>query len=265
MLAGKRIAVMMPAYNVCATVERTHSELPMSIVDDVILVDDGSSDGTGEVARKLGIHVVRHPQNRGYGGVQKTGYRVALERGADVVVMVHADYQYSPKLVTAMASLVALGRYDCVLGSRMLAQDPKQGGMPLYKYVANRFLTGFENAVLGVRLSEYHTGYRAFSRHLLETLALEENSNDFVFDNQMLAQTVHAGFRVGEVSCPTRYESDSSSMSFRKGITYGLGVLRTTLELAAHRSGLRPSARYSIEGRKLAPEPSSVRDLRAVR
>ncbi len=264
MLDRKRVVVVMPAFNVAGTLERTVRELPSPVVDEVVVVDDCSTDGTADIGRALGCHVVRHPENRGYGGVQKTGYRVALERGADVVVMVHGDYQYTPRLVTSVAALLTAGAYDAVLASRMLAQDPRKGGMPLYKFVANKLLTSFENQVIGARLSEYHTGYRGFSRHLLETLALEENSDDFVFDNQMIAQMVHAGFRIGEISCPTRYESDSSSMSFRKGIRYGLGVVGTALELWAHRSGLRTNARYDDRGQRLVPDAPTPTPLRAV-
>lgn len=230
MLLGKKIVVVMPAYNAEKTLRRTHEELPREYVDEVILVDDASRDSTVSIARELGIKTIVHRENRGYGANQKSCYAEALRLGANIVVMIHPDYQYSPRLVTAMASMIASGHYDVVLGSRILGGNALQGGMPLYKYVANRFLTLVENLALGVKLSEYHTGYRAFGRTVLETLPLDENSDDFVFDNEMLAQAVYFGFRIGEISCPTRYFEDASSINFRRGVAYGIGVLRTTLK-----------------------------------
>ncbi|KAB0664490.1 glycosyltransferase family 2 protein [Oryzomonas japonica] len=229
MLNGNRIAVVLPAYNATKTLERTYREIPLDIVDEVILVDDASRDETPEVARRLGIRTIVHERNTGYGGNQKTCYRTALERGADIVVMLHPDYQYTPRLIPAMASMIAYGEFDVVLASRILGTGALKGGMPLYKYVSNRFLTLVENILLGQKLSEYHTGYRAFSRSVLENLPLENNSDDFVFDNQMLAQVVRFGYRIGEVSCPTKYFTDASSINFRRSVVYGCGVLKTAL------------------------------------
>ncbi|TLU73782.1 glycosyltransferase family 2 protein [Lichenicoccus roseus] len=241
MLAGKRIAVVLPAYNAARTLERTIAEIPRDIVDDIILNDDASSDRTYELAQALGLHTIRHQINRGYGGNQKTCYAEALGRGADIVVMLHPDYQYSPKLITAMASMLVSGHYDVVIASRILGNGALAGGMPLYKYICNRLLTAFENALLGQKLSEYHSGYRAWNRDVLERLPLLHCSDDFVFDNQMLAQAVHFGFRSGEISCPTRYFAEASSINLRRSITYGIGVLRTALSYRMHRTGLRRS------------------------
>ena len=238
MLHQKKIVVVMPAYNAAKTLDMTYQEIPKDIVDEVILVDDASRDDTAKQAAELGIHTIIHPENRGYGGNQKTCYAEALAKGADVVVMLHPDYQYSPRLITAMSSMIVSGHYDLVLGSRILGGMALKGGMPRYKYVANRMLTFIENLALGVKLSEYHTGYRAFSRPLLETLPLEVNSDDFVFDNQMLAQAVYFGFRIGEISCPTRYFDDASSISFRRSVKYGLGVLGTSAKYLLHKSGI---------------------------
>ena len=230
MLHQKKVVVVMPAYNAAKTLEMTFNEIPHDIVDDVILVDDASRDDTAVKATELGIHTIIHAENRGYGGNQKTCYTEALSKGADVVVMVHPDYQYSPRLITAMASMVVSGHYDVVLASRILGGGALKGGMPFYKYVANRLLTLAENLCLGVKLSEYHTGYRAFSRRVLETLPLEANSDDFVFDNEMLAQAAYFGFQIGEISCPTIYFEDASSINFQRSVTYGFGVLATSLK-----------------------------------
>jgi glycosyltransferase involved in cell wall biosynthesis len=251
MIHGKKIVVVMPAYNAAETLEQTYNEIPHEVVDEVILVDDASRDDTAQVAERLGIHTVIHPENRGYGGNQKTCYTEALKHGADVVVMLHPDYQYTPKLLTAMASLVAVGQYDVVLGSRILGGGALRGGMPVYKYIANRLLTAFENLFTGLKLSEYHTGYRAFSRRVLLSLPLEENSDDFVFDNQMLAQAAHFGFSIGEVSCPTKYFDEASSISFKRSVIYGLGVVGTTLSFYLNRTGLRHDHIYETEGRRL--------------
>ena len=229
MLDGKRIAVVLPAYEAARTLTVVVNELGrVSVVDDVVLVDDASPDGTAELAESLGLFTVRHEQNGGYGANQKTCYRVALERGADVVVMLHPDHQYSTKLVTSMAAMVASEEYDLVLASRITAQhNALSGGMPRYKFVANRALTAIENVLLQLKMSEYHSGYRAFSRRLLATLPLELNSNDFVFDNQIIAQARWAGFRIGEISCPTRYDEESHSIGLKRAMTYGWGVLAT--------------------------------------
>jgi glycosyltransferase involved in cell wall biosynthesis len=250
MINGKRIAVVMPAYNAEKTLEMTVRELS-DVVDIKILVDDSSKDQTAALARELGLLTFVHDANYGYGRNQQTCYREALAAGADIVVMVHPDYQYTPTLVPAMAGMVASGVYDMVLGSRILGGGALKGGMPIYKYVANRFLTFFENLFLGVKLSEYHTGFRAFSRELLETLPLLENSDDFVFDNQMIAQAVHFGFRIGEISCPTKYFKEASSINFRRSVRYGLGVLATTLTFAADRWGIRRSPLFGASGRKI--------------
>jgi len=254
MLHDKKIIVVMPAYNAEKTLETTYREVPFDVVDEVILVDDASRDDTAVRARELGIRTIIHPENLGYGGNQKTCYREALKHGADVVVMLHPDYQYSPRLVTAMASMIVSGHFDVVLGSRILGGGALQGGMPLYKYIANRFLTLIENVVLGVKLSEYHTGYRAFSRTVLETLPLEENSDDFVFDNQMLAQSVWFGFRLGEISCPTKYFDDASSINFKRSVTYGVGVLTTTAKYLIQKLGLRTYGIFNANGKRLVPK-----------
>jgi len=251
MLNQRKIAVVLPAYNAAKTIQRTVDEIPRDIVDDIILTDDASWDNTAELARKLGLHVIRHDKNRGYGGNQKTCYEAALSRGADIVVMLHPDYQYTPLLVTAMASMVAYGVYDVVLGSRIIGGSALHGGMPLYKYISNRMLTAIENLFLGVKLSEYHTGYRAFSREVLTRLPLRENSDDFVFDNQMLAQCVYFGFRIGEVSCPTKYFEEASSINFRRSVQYGLGVLGTTFQFALQRMGLAHYTIFSEKGKTL--------------
>ena len=250
MLNGKRIAVVLPAYNAAKTLEATVRELP-DLVDIRILVDDHSKDDTVEVAKRLGLQVFVHDRNYGYGRNQQTCYREALAAGADVVIMVHPDYQYTPLLATAMASMIAYDVYDVVLGSRIIGGQARQGGMPLWKYIANRFLTLFENTLLGAKLSEYHTGYRAFSRKVLTDLPLLENSDDFVFDNQMLAQCVYFGFRLGEVSCPTKYFPEASSINFRRSVKYGLGVLLTSMQFAAQRMGILRFSIFSSQGRRL--------------
>jgi glycosyltransferase involved in cell wall biosynthesis len=251
MINGKRIAVVLPAYNAEKTLEATVRELP-ELVDTTILVDDHSSDHTIEVAKRLGLRFFVHDRNYGYGRNQQTCYREALASGADVVIMVHPDYQYTPRLVTAMASMVAYGVYDVVLGSRIVGGHGQalRGGMPLWKYAANRFLTAFENFFLRVKLSEYHTGYR---REVLATLPLLENSDDFVFDNQMLAQCVHFGFRIGEVSCPTKYFQEASSINFRRSVKYGIGVLGTTIQFALQKTGAAQFRIFNKNGRRLDP------------
>jgi glycosyltransferase involved in cell wall biosynthesis len=237
MLDGKKIAVVLPAYNAARTLEQTFAEIPLDIVDDVILTDDASKDGTIAAAAALGIYTIRHQRNIGYGGNQKTCYAAALARGADIIVMLHPDYQYTPRLITAMASMLTSGHFDAVLASRILGRGALAGGMPLYKYIANRLLTLVENMLLGIKLSEYHTGYRAWTREVLERLPLRACSDDFVFDNQMIAQAVQFGFRIGEISCPTRYFAEASSINFRRSVIYGFGVLRTALEFRLHRLG----------------------------
>jgi len=244
--------VVFPAYNAEKTLAATVAELP-ELVDIRILVDDHSSDRTVEIAKQLGLQFYVHDQNYGYGRNQQTCYREALAAGADVVIMVHPDYQYTPLLVTAMASMVAYGVYDVVLGSRIIGGQALHGGMPFYKYVANRLLTAFENLFLGIKLSEYHTGYRAFSREVLTELPLLENSDDFVFDNQVLAQCASLGFHIGEVSCPTKYFEEASSINFRRSVTYGFGVIRTTLQFALQRAGLAHFRIFNAKGRKLEP------------
>jgi glycosyltransferase involved in cell wall biosynthesis len=251
-IAGKRVCVVMPAYNAERTLEQTVAEVPRDVVDDIVVVDDRSPDGTVEVARRLGLHVIVHPRNRGYGGNQKTCYTEALRRGADIVVMVHPDYQYTPLLIPALASCVASGLFDAALGSRILGGGARSGGMPLYKYVANRLLTLTQNLLMRQKLSEYHTGYRAFSRRLLLTLPLEENDDDFVFDNQMLAQALYFGFKIAEVTCPTRYATDSSSINFRRSVKYGFGVLGTAIQERLALEGLAQPRFLSPDGRKLA-------------
>ena len=260
MIRGLRVVVVMPAYNAAQTLARTYEALPHEIIDDVVVVDDHSRDDTAEVAARLGATTVRHDENLGYGGNQKTCYRTALALGADVVVMVHPDYQYSPPLAGAMAWMIASGEYDLVLASRILGRGAREGGMPWWRYVANRFLTLAENLLLGVKLSEFHSGYRSYSRRVLETLPLEEGSNDFVFDNQLLAQAVAFGFRIGEISCPTRYGEDASSIGFRRSVVYGFGVLATALAFRLHAWGLAKPAIFSPQGRRLL-EPDEARPI----
>lgn len=256
MINGKYIAVVLPAYNAERTLEATVREIPETI-DHCILVDDRSSDRTVALARFLGIAVCVHERNRGYGGNQKTCYEEALAKGADVVVMLHPDYQYSPRLVTAIASMVAYDVYDLALGSRMIGGGALRGGMPLYKLIANRALTIFQNVMLGASLSEYHTGFRAFSRQLLEALPLDRNSDDFVFDNQMLAQAILIGARVGEISCPTRYFPEASSINPRRSLVYGAGVLRTSLQCRLAKWNLPHSGLFSLP-KRAGEEPESL-------
>ena len=258
MFHGKKIVVVMPAYNAARTIERTYREIPLDLVDEVVVTDDASRDDTVEIARRLGLRTLVHPTNRGYGGNQKTCYTEALRLGADVAVMLHQDYQYTPRLLPAMIGMITDGPFDAVLGSRVLGGRALAGGMPFYKYVANRGLTLAQNWLCGAKLSEYHTGYRAFSREVLESLPLLENSDDFVFDNQMLAQILLAGFEIGEVSCPAAYFEEASSIDFRRGVRYGLGVLFTSLQAFLQRKGLAAFRIFDPDGRhldpKLAPE-----------
>ena len=225
MIETSRIVVVLPAFQAASTLERTVADIPRDMVDEIILVDDASRDDTVAVAKQLGLRTLVHPKNRGYGGNQKTCYAAALEAGADIVVMLHPDYQYSPRLLGAMANMIVSGHYDIALGSRILAQSAIAGGMPVYKYIANRSLTAMQNLLMGQKLSEYHTGYRAFSREVLETLPLETFSDDFVFDNQMLCAAIRADFRIGEISCPTRYFPEASSINFKRSVVYGMGVI----------------------------------------
>ena len=234
MIHDRRVVVVLPAYNAARTLEQTLRDVPPGVVDEFLLVDDASQDDTVALAHRLGIPCLVHPKNRGYGGNQKSCYAEALRLGADIVIMLHPDYQYTPKLIGAMAWLVASDEFDLVLGSRILGTGALKGGMPLYKYVANRVLTAIENVLLGIKLSEYHTGYRAFSRRVLETLPYERNSEDFVFDNEMLVQAVAFGFRIGEISCPTRYFPEASSIGLGRSLIYGLGVLGTAVKYRLH-------------------------------
>ncbi len=238
MIHGQRLVVVMPAYRAEKTLESCYRAIPHDVVDAILLVDDASDDATLAVAERLGLRPIRHAVNAGYGANQKTCYAAALAADADIVVMLHPDYQYEPRLITALASLVASGVYDVALGSRMLGKTALAGGMPRYKYYSNRALTGFQNILTGTRLTEYHTGFRAFSRRVLETLPLGANSQDFLFDNQMIAQALAFGMRIGEVSCPARYFEDASQISFRRSIVYGVGVVRTSVAYRAWRWGL---------------------------
>jgi len=251
MFHGHRIVVVMPAYNAARTIERTTREIPMDLVDEIVVTDDASRDDTVDVARQLGLRTLVHDRNRGYGGNQKTCYTEALRLGADVVVMLHPDYQYTPRLLPAMIGLVTDGPFDVVLGSRVLGGRALAGGMPLYKYVANRALTAAQNWLCSAKLSEYHTGYRAFTREVLETLPLLENSDDFVFDNQMLAQILVAGFEIGEVSCPAAYFEEASSINFGRSVRYGLGVMWTSLQVFLQRARLAEFAIFDPKGRRL--------------
>lgn len=247
----------MPAYNAEKTLQVTYEEIPFDVVDEVILVDDRSKDNTAEKAKELGIEkVIIHDINKGYGGNQKTCYREAIRSGADIVIMLHPDYQYTPRLIEAMAFPIAHGLFPVMLGSRILGKGARKGGMPLYKYIANRFLTFFQNVFMGQKLAEYHTGYRAFSREILESLPLEENSDDFVFDNEMLGQITYAGFTIGEVTCPTKYFKDASSINFSRSVKYGMGVLRVSMTYRLNKWRLMRSRIFDLKnGKKLNIHP----------
>jgi glycosyltransferase involved in cell wall biosynthesis len=257
MINDKKVVAVLPAYNAEKTLQRTVDEIPAS-VDTVILVDDHSTDETAAMAQRLGLQVHVHERNRGYGGNQKTCYRTALAASADIVVMLHPDYQYCPLLVQPMASMIASGVYDIVLGSRILGGGAMRGGMPRHKYYANRALTFVQNLALGAKLSEYHTGFRAYSRELLMSLPLEANSDDFVFDNQLLAQCIYLGARIGEISCPTRYFPEASSINFRRSTIYGLGVLKTTADCLAARHGLYRKPFFDFPPLQLRPQAVTV-------
>lgn len=231
MLNGKKIGIVLPAYNAAGTLEKTYKEIPFDIVDEIVLVDDASKDNTSELAKALGIHhVIRHEQNLGYGGNQKTCYAKALELDVDIIVMLHPDYQYTPKLIYAIVSIIAFDVYPVVLGSRILGNGALKGGMPLYKYIANRFLTLTQNVLMGQKLSEYHSGYRAFSKEIFSKINIQANSDDFVFDNEMLGQIFYAGYEIGEVTCPTKYFEEASSINFKRSVKYGLGVLGVSVK-----------------------------------
>ncbi|MEN9345728.1 MAG: hypothetical protein RLZZ60_1197 [Bacteroidota bacterium] len=246
MIKGKKIVVVLPAYNAAATLEQTYKEIPMDIVDDVVLVDDNSKDETIAKAKELGIqHIVKHEVNRGYGGNQKSCYSKALSLGADIIVMLHPDYQYTPQLIESMAYMIANNVYPVALGSRILGKGALKGGMPMYKYIANRLLTLFQNILMGQKLSEYHTGYRAFDKKIFEKINIEANSDDFIFDNQMLAQIFYAGFEIGEVTCPTKYFDEASSINFKRSSIYGLGVIKVSLQYRMQKWGLIKSALFA--------------------
>jgi len=248
MILNKKLVVVLPAYNAEHTLEQTYKEIPFDIVDEVVLVDDASSDKTVEVGQRLGIkHIIRHEHNKGYGGNQKTCYNKALSIGADIVIMLHPDYQYTPQLIPSMAYIIAQNVYPVVLGSRILGNGALKGGMPMYKYIFNRFLTFSQNLLTGQKLSEYHTGYRAFSREVLETIPYEVGSDDFVFDNQMLSQIIYAGFPIAEVTCPTKYFKEASSINFSRSTTYGLGVLKTSFGHFFKRMGMNNSPLYKMK------------------
>lgn len=245
MIRNKKVVVVLPAYNAEKTLAATYREIPVDIVDEILLVDDASTDQTVAVAKKLNIHTIVHAMNLGYGGNQKTCYKAALEHGADIIIMLHPDYQYTPRLIPAIAFLLESDEFDVVLGSRILGGKAMKGGMPVYKYLSNRFLTFFQNLLMGAKLSEYHTGYRAFTRTVLERIPLEKNSDDFVFDSQILAQIIYAGFRIGEISCPAKYFPEASSINFIRSIKYGLGCLWTALQYRLSKIGLYRSSLFS--------------------
>jgi glycosyltransferase involved in cell wall biosynthesis len=254
MINHKRVLVVLPAYNAEKTLERTYGDIPLDVVDDILLVDDHSGDRTVSHAKRLGIRTFIHDRNYGYGRNQKTCYSEALKANADIVIMLHPDYQYTPKLITAMASMIAFDVYDVVLGSRIIGGGALKGGMPVYKYISNRFLTAVQNLLLGSKLSEFHTGYRAFSKEVLTRLPLNSNSDGFVFDNEMLAQVLHFGYRVGEVSCPTSYFEEASSIDFRNSVVYGLGVLGTSVKFRLHKLGWLSSPLFLCARTPAPPE-----------
>ena len=251
MINAKKVCVVMPAYNAEKTLQKTYDEIPKDIVDEIILTDDASKDKTVDVAKKLGIRTLIHDKNKGYGGNQKTCYQEALKLNADIIVMLHPDYQYTPKLITPMSSMIAEGVFDAVIGSRILGNKAIIGGMPIYKYISNRFLTMTENVIINQKLSEYHTGFRAFSRKILETIPLMENSDDFIFDNQMLCQTLYFGFSVGEISCPAFYFDDASSINFSRSVTYGIGVIKTALNYFLAKRGIGHFKIFNANGKRL--------------
>lgn len=251
MLNSKKIVVVLPAYNAEKTLRQTYEEIPLEIVDEVILTDDASCDRTVQFAQKLGIKTFVHLKNKGYGANQKTCYREALMEKADIVVMLHPDYQYTPKLITAMAAMIASGEFDIVLASRILGKGALAGGMPLYKYIANRFLSALQNLMLNHKLSEYHTGYRAFSQGVLSSIPLEENSDDFVFDNEILAQAIYFNYKIGEISCPTKYFDDASSINFKRSVIYGISVLKTSVKFVLQKFGLKQYSIFDYSGKKL--------------
>jgi len=247
MYKGKKVVAVLPAYNAAKTLEKTFREIPFDLVDEVILCDDASKDDTVEMAKRLGInHVIEHQKNKGYGGNQKSLYNKALEIGGDIIIMLHPDYQYTPKLIPSMVNIIGEDLYPVVLGSRILGKGALKGGMPLYKYIANRFLTLTQNLLINYKLSEYHTGYRSFSREVLETINFNENSDDFVFDNEMLSQIVYAGFDIGEVTCPTKYFEEASSINFQRSAKYGLGVLRVSMMHFLQRIGIGKFNLYRV-------------------
>ena len=251
MINDKKVCVVMPAYNAEKTLQQTYDEIPKDIVDEIILTDDASTDKTVHVAEKLGIKTFIHTKNKGYGGNQKTCYQEALKLNADIIVMLHPDYQYTPKLITAMSSMIAEGVFDAVIGSRILGNKAIMGGMPIYKYISNRFLTVIENIIINQKLSEYHTGFRAFSRKVLETIPLMENSDDFIFDNQMLCQTLYFRFEVGEISCPALYFDDASSINFSRSVIYGIRVIETAMNYALAKRGIGNSKIFNPNGKRL--------------
>ena len=261
MIDGRKVAVVLPAYNAGKTLRQTCAEIPRDVVDDIILTDDASTDDTTAVAEELGIYTIVHGRNGGYGANQKSCYTAALARGADIIIMLHPDYQYSPRLLTAMAGMIASGHYDAVFASRILGLGAIDGGMPRYKYVANRLLTLFQNVLMRQKLSEYHTGYRAWHRSVLEKLPLLACSDDFVFDNQMIAQSAWFGFRIGEISCPTKYFAEASSINFRRSCVYGLGVLRTSIEYRLCRWGLKRSRLFDSAVELRLPVAVAVHDI----
>jgi glycosyltransferase involved in cell wall biosynthesis len=259
MINGKKVVVVMPAYNAARTLKKTFDKIPHAIVDEIILTDDGSSDETVAISKELGIKTFTHEKNLGYGANQKTCYRETLNAGADIIIMLHPDYQYNPRLITAMSWLISEGIYDVVIGSRILGRGALKGGMPVYKYIGNRALTFIENIMIGQKLSEYHSGYRAFSRKVLSSLPLLENSNDFLFDNQMLLQALYFGFSVGEISCPTLYNEESSSINFSRSVKYGIGCLTTSVQYMLAKAGFIKVPIFSENGGKLrAVSPDST-------